>query len=64
MVRIRLRRRRMRRGDWHLVHNLVVLERSMREPAPPVRERLERKLGPELTRFVLDSLDSPTARAA
>ncbi len=54
----------MRLGDWHLAHDLVVVERSMREPAAPARERLERKLGPELTSIVLASLDPPTARAA
>jgi hypothetical protein len=54
----------MRRSDWHLAHDLVVVERSMREPPAPARERLERKLGPELTRIVLASLDPPAARAA
>ena len=54
----------MRRGDWRLAHDLVVIEHAMRGPAGPARERIDRALGPELARAVLRSLDAPSARAA
>jgi len=51
-----MRRRRsksradLRPGDLRLLHDLAVLRLVIDEPRGPARDRLERKLGPELAR--------------
>jgi len=65
MTRFRIRRRRrLRPGDRRLLHDLGVVGRALDEPRAPARTRLDRALGPDLARAVLDSLDPPSARRA
>ena len=57
-------RKRQRRGDLRLLHDLVVLGRAFDERHVPARVRLERELGAELARVLGTSLAGPPSRLA
>jgi hypothetical protein len=62
---MRLRRRsKLRAGDVRLLHDLAVLGLVIDEPRGPARERLERKLGPDLARALRATHDQPAVKAA
>jgi hypothetical protein len=60
MPRAFRRNRRLRAGDLRLLHDLAVLGRALDERNVPMRERLERALGPDL---VCPALSPPAASA-
>ena len=54
----------LHRGDARLLHDLAVLRTALDGRRLSARKRLERQLGPDLTRTVLASLAETAARAA
>jgi len=58
------RRSRLSPGDLRLLHDLAVLRLVIDEPRGPARERLERKLGPDLARALRATHDQPVVKAA